>query len=138
MGRANYQATPIQPIAHALIEISEGGAPVLVAGSYGFSAIARTVGGAGAGDFTLTLDPGVPGAVSLPSDIGSAEDAGRALVQVRGSATATIPGGTSIVTKNVSYVAPANPNAGVTQVRLVLANATIQVIGPLYQPVEVL
>lgn len=151
----DYASAPAQPILQGLISVNAD-LSVNFEGM-GVSAIARTVGGAAAGDFTLTLDPGVPGDVSIDQQFG------RSLLTVRGSLLNAVPGATSIDGKALSYIPNANPQIGSNKIRVVLTaagagtdpsdadgdgceivlwrgNAGIdapnaQLFGPLYQPV---
>lgn len=61
----DYSPAPTQPIAQALVT-PQAGVNQLIEGQ-GFLSIIRTTGGAAAGDFTLVLDPGLPGDVALES-----------------------------------------------------------------------
>ena len=92
---SDYQATPIDVIAQCLLSIS-GGAPVIA--GRGFSSVVRTAGGAAAGDFTLTLDPGLPGGGAVDSSNARCE------VTVRGGSGA--PPVTTLTQKAVSYPTP--------------------------------
>lgn len=64
----DYAAAAVQKIAQALvapIALSAPGSAQTLIAQRGFLNVVRTVGGAAAGDFTFTLDPGLPGDVSL-------------------------------------------------------------------------
>jgi hypothetical protein len=102
-----------------------GGAPVFT--GKGVSAVVRTAGGAAAGDFTFTLDPGVPGNAG---EVAAGAPDIRSLVTVRGSATATIAGGSSITATGITYTTPSATDGGDTQFRLVLTNATPAGVDP--------
>jgi hypothetical protein len=109
---SDYAGTAISPIFQGLITIAAG-APVFA--GKGVSAIARTAGGAAAGDFTLTLDPGLPGDVSIDPNLG------RTLLTVRGGSGS--PPVTTITEKSVTYNPSATPGVGSPTVRVIVAVA---------------
>jgi hypothetical protein len=92
----NYAAAPIQPIVNGIITVDgESGIPGFV--GRGISSIARTVGGAAFGDYTLILDQGLPGDVGLVSDFA------RTMLTQRSNPAAVLPGGTSITQQAITY-----------------------------------
>lgn len=127
---ADYAATPLQIIAHALVAIDAAGDPIVM--GRGFSTIERS---GPEGDFTLTFDAGIiaadissgpiinqPGGNGLPSGrLGpNAIDPrfARAAMMMRGGTTA--PGSTTVVPRSISYIV--TPGAGATQIRVVIVN----------------
>jgi len=130
----DYAAAPIQPIVQGLLTIVAG-APVFTGVG---ATVKRTTGGAALGDFTFTLDPGLPGNAGelaptgtfsppVPGITVAAPDP-RALVTMRGSLTNAVPGATSINGIGVSYNTPSAPplgDGGDTTVRVVLTVAGV-------------
>ena len=99
----DYAAAPIQPIANLVLNPANlPVAPGVLPGSSplfqgrGVKSVGRTVSGAAAGDFTITLDPGLPGDIDLFTG------AGYTLVTQRGTLGA-LPGGTTITQVAVTY-----------------------------------
>jgi hypothetical protein len=89
----DYAAAPLQPIANLVID------PLNAAffdSGQGVQSVVRTVGGATAGDFTITLDPGLPGDVGLDGAFG------RTTITQRGT-LGTLAGGTTITENAVTY-----------------------------------
>ena len=102
----DYAAAPAQPIINGIITIVAG-APVFT--GRGISSIVRTVGGAVAGDFTLTLDFGLPG------DVGLDQAFAKSMITQRGTLGA-LAGGTTITQQAVTY-----PNTATVRVVLSIA-----------------
>jgi hypothetical protein len=119
---SDYAAAPIQPIVQGLLTIVAG-APVFT--GVGVKSVVRTVGGAALGDFSLLLDPGLPGNAGElpPTGIGTALTIAvpdpRTLCTVRG---AVATGATTINTIGVSYILPSVPpgDGGETTIRIVM------------------
>lgn len=89
----DYAAAPVQPIANLVISPLVAG--FLVSGD-GVLSVVRTLGGAVAGDFTITLDPGLPGDVGLDGGFG------RTIITQRGT-LGVLDGGTTITENAVTY-----------------------------------
>jgi hypothetical protein len=152
-------SAPIQIIAHGLFVMDNSLFPTAdgtaIVNSNGISSIERFPGGSVEGDFLITLDPGLPGCVAVPGP-GSFDDAPRIIITPR--AGFGLP---YIDSRTVTYVPPSmfNPNAGVTQFRIVLDSVgspsdvfafeilvwrgnlatpqpNLQAVGPLFQPVR--
>lgn len=98
----DYAAAPIQPIANLVLNPANipVGAPLLASSPFfegrGVLSVARTVGGALFGDFTITLDPGLPGDIDLFTG------AGYTCVTQRGT-LGGLSGGTTITQVAVTY-----------------------------------
>ncbi len=98
----DYAASPLQPIANLLlnpVNVPIVGASPLFLGR-GISSVVRTAGGAPLGDFTLTLDLGLPG------DLDFFTGSGYTLVTQRGVPLAgggALAGGTAITEVAVTY-----------------------------------
>jgi hypothetical protein len=107
----NYAAAPIQPIINGVITVGEGG-PVFV--GRGIFSIARTVGGAAFGDFTLILDQGLPG------DVGIDPVFARSMITQRSNPAALPPGGTGLTQQAVTYPSTAT-------IRFVMSIASVGV-----------
>lgn len=128
----DYAAAPIQPIVQGLLTVD----PVSHVPTFhgkGVSAVTRTAVGADI-LYTLTLDEGLPGNAGElqpgPTVLGPQPDA-RTLINIRGSLTNAIVGGTSIVATGVTYIAPStSPDGGVTEVLLVFTNAVPAAVDP--------
>jgi len=88
----DYAAAPFQPIANLVLTPLTVGFFVGV----GVLSVVRTVGGAAAGDFTITLDPGLPGDVGLDGAFG------RTTITQRGT-LGLLAGGTTITESAVTY-----------------------------------
>ncbi len=135
----DYAAAPVQPIVQGLITIVVINAvPTPVFQGKGVSSIQRTPVTPStpvvspAGDFVLILDQGLPGNAgevqpTNPNTVPPTppQPDARTQVQLRGSLTAAVPGGTSIDEIGVSYVfpSPAPGDGGFTAIRLVFAAA---------------
>jgi hypothetical protein len=104
---SDYQATPLQPIANLVISPLTVGLFVGV----GVQSVVRTVGGSAAGDFTIQLDPGLPGDVGLDGNFG------RTIITQRGT-LGLLAGGTTITQSAVSYPTP-------TSIRVVFSVAGV-------------
>lgn len=102
---SDYAAAPLQPIANCILDPLS---PTLFDGGQGVLSVVRTAGGAGGGDFTITLDPGLPGDVGLDGNFG------RTTLTQRGQ-LGGLAGGTTIVGTAVTYPTP-------TTVRVVMVN----------------
>jgi Ice-binding-like len=89
----DYAAAPIQPIANLLLTPSLAS---LFTSRRGVMGVARTPGGAVAGDFTITLDLGLPGDLDLFTG------AGYTMINQRGS-LGGLDGGTTITQVAVTY-----------------------------------
>jgi hypothetical protein len=89
----DYQGATFQPIANCVIDPLN---PLFFDGGQGILSVVRTVGGAPGGDFTITLDPGLPGDVGLDGAFG------RVTLTQRGT-LGTLAGGTTIVSEVVTY-----------------------------------
>lgn len=89
----DYASAPVQPITNLVIDPLS---PTFFDGGQGVLSVVRTVGGAAAGDFTITLDPGLPGDVGLDGRFG------RTTITQRGTLGA-LAGGTTITENAVSY-----------------------------------
>lgn len=89
----DYSTAPVQPIANLVINPL---LPAFLVGGQGVLSVARTAGGAAAGDFTITLDPGLPGDVGLDGAFG------RTTITQRGT-LGVLDGGTTITENAVSY-----------------------------------
>jgi hypothetical protein len=106
---SDYAAAPIQPIVQGLLTVS-GTTPSFV--GKGVSSVSRT----GAGDYVLTLDPGLPGeAGALDPNLA------RSLVTLRGGSGA--PPVTTITQVAVVYHASATPGVGDNTVELLFSIA---------------
>ncbi len=162
----DYASAPSEPIVQGLITVGpsqDGPGPVHFEGMGVSSIIRSTVSPqtpvvSAVGDYTLTLDAGVPGDVAIDPDLG------RTMLNIRGSLTAAgQPGGTTIDQKAISYLVSLIPGVGADKVRVVLSAAGVatdpigasgngceiiirrgnvtnpnfnqQLIGPLFQPV---
>jgi hypothetical protein len=89
----DYAAAPMQPIANLIIDPLN---PLFFDGGQGVLNVVRTPGGSPGGDFTITLDPGLPGDVGLDGNFG------RTTLTQRGT-LGTLAGGTTIVGSVVTY-----------------------------------
>jgi hypothetical protein len=94
----DYAAAPLQPIANCVIDVLS---PTLFDGGQGILSVVRTPAGAplfgsAAGDFLITLDPGLPGDVGLDGNFG------RTTLTQRGT-LGLLAGGTTITGEAVSY-----------------------------------
>jgi len=112
----DYAAAPAQPIVQGLLSVSGIEVPII---SFFGIGIVQTGPFAplrnGAGDYTLTLDPGLPGDVAIDPPFG------RVLLNIR--ATAGTP--TAVVSKSITYITSPSANpvlVGANQVRILLAN----------------
>lgn len=133
----DYAAAPIQPIVQGLLTVSGAGVPpplgphIPTFQGKGVSAVTRTVAGATI-VYTLLLDEGLPGNAGElqpgPTILGPQPDA-RTLINIRGSLTNAIPGGTSIVATGVGYAEP-GPDGGVTAILLVFTDDTPTAVDP--------
>ena len=152
-------SAPIQIIAHGLFVNDNSAFPTAdgtaIVNSTGILSIERFPGGYVEGDFLITLDPGLPGCVAVPGP-GTIDDSPRVTITVR--AGFGLP---YIDSRTVTYIPPSifNPNAGITQFRIVLDDGgfpsdvfafeilvwrgnlsspqpNLQAIGPLFQPVR--
>lgn len=112
---SDVAAAPTQPIVQGLLTV-EGVTPSFY--GRGVLGVVRN----GAGDFTLTLDPGTPGCVGIDPDFA------RTMVTVRG--VGTLPCTTTISEKNVTYPLSATPGVGCNQVRIRLASSANAGIDP--------
>ncbi len=108
----DYAAAPSEPIVQGLIMIVTPaiGPSFPTFSGTGVSLIVRTPAGAPfmgspAGDYLLTLDPGLPGDVALDLIFG------RSFLTVRGSFSNPVHGSTTIDQKSISYAA--SPSFGV-------------------------
>lgn len=134
----DYAAAPIQPIVQGLLTVDiVGGVPVPTFQGKGVSAVTRTAGGVQI-VYELTLDEGLPGNAGelqpSPIDLGpplvlGPQPDARTLINIRGSLTNVIPGGTSIVATGVTY-AVAGMDGGFTEVLLVFTDATPAAVDP--------
>ena len=133
----DYAAAPIQPIVQGLLTVAiVAGSPVPTFQGKGVSAITRTVAGADI-VYTLTLDEGLPGNAGelQPSPtalgpLGPQPDA-RTLINVRGSLTNAVIGGTSIVATGVTYAQPSLDDGGLTAVLLVFTDTAPAAVDPM-------
>lgn len=108
----DYAASPIQPIATALVATPIAGMIQNFTKNHGFLSVIRTPGGAPAGDFTLTVDPGLPG------DVAFDPTSAHTRVELRGNAvTGLVAAGTMPIA--VTYGPEAFPHAGSTTIRVV-------------------
>ena len=89
----DYAAAPLQPIANLVIDPLN---PFFFDSGQGVQSVVRTVGGAAAGDYTITLDPGLPGDVGLDGVFG------RTTITQRGT-LGILAGGTTITENAVTY-----------------------------------
>jgi hypothetical protein len=110
---SDYASTgPLQPIVNLVLN-------PIVAGFFvgqGVLSVVRTPGGAPAGDFTIVLDPGLPGDVGLDGAFG------RVTITQRGT-LGTLAGGTTITSSSVTYPSQ-------TTVRVVFEDITATPVDP--------
>jgi len=104
----DYASTSQQFIAQGLITIVDG-APVF--SGRGFSAIERTPGGAADGDFLLTFDDGLPGAVGVDPTVS------RVILTLRGGSGS--PPVTTITQKSATWVTSGTTGVGCKQLRVI-------------------
>ena len=129
----DYAAAPIQPIVQGLLTVDiVGGVPVPTFHGKGVSAVTRTMAGADI-IYTLFLDEGLPGNAGElqpgPTILGPQPDA-RTLINIRGSLTNAIIGGTSIVATGVTYAQPSLADGGLGAVLLVFTDAVPAAVDP--------
>jgi hypothetical protein len=129
---ADYAAVPVQPIAHGLLTINAGGAPVIT--GRGFASAARTANPAG--DFILAFDQGVgvadigsgPGfTVGVIGPNGLDPRFIRTSITMRGGTTA--PGLTTISSRIVTFIV--TPGQGVVAVQITLRNTANVLTDPM-------
>ncbi len=141
----DYAAAPSQPIVQGLLRVFTIDSTPMLA-FYGIGIVLTGPNApfyAGTGTYILTLDPGLPGDVSIDPPFG------RTLLNVR--ALAGTP--TAVVSKSISYLVSAVPGVGANKIQITLnadpevaleivlwrADAGVEltnlnIIGPLFAP----
>jgi len=130
----DYAAAPIQPIVQGLLTVViVDGVPTPSFAGKGVSAVTRTVTPTTI-IYMLFLDVGLPGNAGElqpgPTVLGPQPDA-RTLVNIRGSISNIVPGGTSIVATGVTYAVPSLVDGGDTAILLVFTNDTPVAVDPM-------
>lgn len=127
----DYAAAPIQPIVQGLLTVDPVSHVPTFRGK-GVSAVTRVAAGPDI-LYTLHLDEGLPGNAGElqpgPTIVGPQPDA-RTLINIRGSLTNAIVGGTSIVATGVTYAQPSPADGGLGAVLLVFTNAVPAAVDP--------
>jgi len=131
----DYAAAPIQPIVQGLLTVAiVNGTPTPTFEGKGVSGVTRTALPGGDIVYTLTLDEGLPGNAGElqpgPTIVGPQPDA-RTLINIRGSLTNVVVGGTSIVATGVTYAEPSLTDGGLATVLLVFTDTTPAAVDPM-------
>jgi hypothetical protein len=138
----DYAAAPIQPIVQGLLTVAiVAGTPVPSFEGKGVSSVIRTFSSTDI-IYTLILDEGLPGnagelqpgPVVTGSILPGPQPDARTLINIRGSPTNAIAGGTSIVATGVSYGMPSQGSGGdggYTAVFLVFTDTTPAAVDPM-------
>ncbi len=135
----DYAAAPIQPIVQGLLTVSGAAVPpplgphIPTFQGKGVSSVTRTQTPTTI-LYTLFLDVGLPGNAGElqpgPGLLGfETQPDARTLINIRGSATAPAPGGTTIASTGVAY-GVIGPDGGLMAVLLVFTNAAQVAVDP--------
>ena len=115
---SDFAAAPIQPFVQGLITFVN---PDVPADGIQFSGVGIVTTGLNApvyaaGDYILTLDPGLPGDVAINPPFG------RFLLTVRGPSGPSAGTPTAVVSKSLTYLVSPIPGVGATKIQISLAN----------------